>query len=274
MRGVISQQGISKGLVFLLLIGLFCLLPKAWGDNQSADPHQKVLCGDCHALLADTDEQAQPSKMDPQKCRDCHLQNGIDPTADKSVSFHTDADRKCPDCHSFHNKEVIRAGERQFTFDFKRPERLFQCRTCHDKANRLDHLSEGHKAAAAVYHTDDPSLVLLSPSETCLSCHSKSVTSPGIANIVANCPRPPRFNEQASHRFGIAMRSGMIGARGDIRSDTDSRIPLKDGKIECQSCHEFTSGQKFQLRILGDSKDLCLGCHNFLEKTELRPMAN
>ena len=274
MRASILQKRIFGGISSYLFLILVCSGQPVLGDSNPADPHQIVPCGNCHALLADVGDQAQPSKMDPKKCRECHFVDGTNPPEDKSVTFHANSDRNCVDCHSFHHKEVIRAGEKQFTLDSKRTERLFQCRACHDIAGRIENLSEGHKAAAAVYHTDDPRLTHLSPSETCLSCHSKNVNMPGMEEIIAGCPKPPKFDERASHRYGVTMRSGMIGARGDIRSDMDSRIPLKDGKIECQSCHEFSPDQKFQLRYLGGTKDLCLGCHEFLDNNELRPMAN
>ena len=71
----------------------------------------------------------------------------------------------------------------------------------------------------------------------------------------------PRFHEHASHPYGMTLMLGRETGGYRIRNRIDSRIPLFDGVVECQSCHQIAE-ETDDLVIRFETKyDLCLGCH-------------
>jgi predicted CXXCH cytochrome family protein len=120
-------------------------------------------------------------------------------------------------------------------------------------------VTDGHRdAAAAVYHVDSARLAGLTPSESCLGCHSRRDGDPGLP---ASAAYAPRFHEEATHPYGEAMPLGHETGGYSIRRKVDPRIVLFDGRIECQTCHNMADDVDDLLVRFEETYGLCLGCH-------------
>lgn len=256
-----GRQNVIASLTLGVAVLLQCLAfisGPAFAIGQNTDPHNQTACTSCHSLFASA-ESIIPISANSKECRKCHSpEKNSDNTP--ALGFHADSDRNCVDCHSYHHRELIQAGSRQFRHDPKDKNRRFQCLACHDTPTRTAKLTSGHKAAAAIYHSSDMGVQFFSPSEACLTCHSNHENSSnGFPHEIM--VKAPKFDEQTSHPFGVSVNTGKRNVRGGLRSQIDSRIPLLDNHIECQTCHELSGETGDQLRDLGTPKSLCLGCH-------------
>jgi hypothetical protein len=220
--------------------------------------HKQVECPACHALRADIASQDDSSVDLTGRCRDCHTEQASQSTTD-NLGFHDRLDKGCPDCHSFHDPTIIRAAGQSFRMEFENRGFRFACEACHNTKGSLAGLSEGHRQAAALYHSDLPLLASMSPSDRCLICHSKQSTPLPIPETVLD---PPRFSEHTSHPNGIPVQAGQYTSGGRIRTQVDSSVVLNDGKIECQTCHCLTnSNEDFTVSDESGSGPNCMGCH-------------
>ncbi len=122
----------------------------------------------------------------------------------------------------------------------------------------MENLNDAHRLAAVLYHGDSDNLVGKSPSQGCINCHDSDSSS---AWKQATEELPLTFKTHASHPIGkrIIPGSGPLGNR--IQRHLDTRIPLFDGRMECQSCHDLTAPTKDLLIAFAEPKQLCLGCH-------------
>jgi hypothetical protein len=120
-------------------------------------------------------------------------------------------------------------------------------------------LSEGHRAAAGLFHSDYKMLAGLSPSEACMICHSDQARS----EIPATLPLSsiPTFERHGTHPTGGEIVLGRQLANSRIRTSLDPDIQLFGGRIECQTCHSLSSGTQFHLIAGTDSTSLCHKCH-------------
>lgn len=240
---------------FLVIVILLPLVASA--ESETIPKHDQIRCPACHSFSASTGQDANPMEMMSRQCRDCHTAGFSSGSAD-SLGFHSGAQRPCLDCHSFHETGSIRAGAQTFQVDFTKELTVFQCRSCHNRSGDLKPLSEGHKQAAALYHSDLPLLTTLSPSGRCLICHSNRSTTLDFPGPIGN---PPRFADHANHPYGIPL--GMAGndPGSGSKPRTDSGLLLFEGRIECQTCHRLTSDNKDLLATTENEKPICDGCH-------------
>lgn len=238
------------------------------------------------AISDDAPSTSPPHPHEAVACVTCHLGRGGDATAAKQdvcVACHQEASptsallgawgpsgagassatslpvaavsSDCARCHSFHAPTTIALGER--VADLARAHVADHCGACHDHADpgRLGRLTEGHVAAAALYHWIGPELASLTTSEACLICHDRDGNLP--TDLPVFLPVTPRFETHASHPFGVRMN----GSGEFFRSAVDPRIPLFDGNIECLTCHDL-GAQNEDLVIAFETKyEMCRGCH-------------
>lgn len=190
------------------------------------------------------------------RCAGCHA--AVPAALADSLGFHRVGARNCLDCHSFHDSNVTRGRAAGIRIDAVKSTGAGHCRGCHDPRGKLLELSEGHRAAADLYHSDSQSLQALSPSESCLNCHADALTSRWGEGLGAGIAR---ISEHASHPVGVAVVPGRGSGAAYIRVHLDPRVPLFGGRMECQSCHLLSAGTEDLLVPFPAKLDLCLGCH-------------
>ncbi len=250
-----APRAVLYSLVSILLISA----AKAGGGSGPAMTHDQTACQTCHSLRADISPFSEPRADFDWQCRKCHSDTFSD-SIPNSFGFHSDQERGCLDCHSFHDPATISVAGQSFRLEFHNVLLRFQCGTCHNQKGDLAKLGDGHRQAASLYHTDLPLLTSMSPSDRCLICHSKRSTPlPNLESEVA----PPRFSEHASHPYGVPVRPGEGCPGGRLKSEIDPQITLFDGRIECQSCHCLTTGNQ-DLLVTSEQtpNSFCLGCHS------------
>ncbi|PKK85080.1 MAG: hypothetical protein CVT49_00635 [candidate division Zixibacteria bacterium HGW-Zixibacteria-1] len=238
------------GMVLLALLTLSAAAPQDDEKKEKAD-HNNVSCPQCHSFAETKADATAESRNRSDNCTGCHTLSTLEPSA-YPLNFHNSAAGNCLDCHQFHKKAMIKAGSRVFALDFDSKSQLFQCLTCHNDSVSLDNLSAGHKTAAAVYHSDNPALTFLSPSEKCLICHS--TRSDAFPDLVKAGLNPPSFDEHASHPFGVSAKAGGVEIN-------EEKVVLYEGRIECQSCHEFENPKNGELAVFEYPGETCRVCH-------------
>ncbi len=233
-------------------------------SDSEPEAHQGQPCGECHQLVADygTTDSWQINFSD--QCLTCHTTFGAKSSPLSDV-FHRQLDQPCTQCHSFHRTSQLTASGRDFSFDADERAR-FICESCHRESGLLENLSLGHLGAAEWYHSESAALGRVSPSSTCLGCHSDDHR---LQSSPADYTKAIPINMSASHPVGIPIN--LSGGRTDGYA-LDARIPLLNGTMECQSCHSLTSGTDFSLVEFSSPYDLCLGCHDQSDKVPSRPM--
>lgn len=251
-----------KAVMRMLALGTAVLtisaFPAVAGDGHPPAPHDQVACSTCHSLRADLASSAQEPGNTDWRCRDCHPKEDSRQESE-SAGFHGRFNRDCRECHSFHEPAKISIAGQSFRMAFDNQNLRFSCAACHNTKGPLTGLSDGHRRAAVLYHSDFPLLVAMSPSDRCLLCHSERSTPLPIPEMV---PAPPRFAEHASHPNGVPVQAGQYTSGNRIRAQIDSSIVLNDGKIECQTCHCLTIGKEdFVIADESGSGPACMGCH-------------
>lgn len=225
-------------------------------DDEASAPaaHRSAKCRNCHWQAA-TAGRGEYGSIHEDQCRTCHL-DITTVRGSLAEQFHNQADKACTQCHSFHETSKLIAGDRQFVSPADDGVR-YECRTCHDSKNMLEHLSEGHRdTAIAFYHSDRRSGPGHSPSQSCMECHADGAH----AAVQTNGGRPAiSINSFASHPNETEVASGR---NRSFKNPIDPRIPLFENNIQCQSCHSLTSGVKNSLVAFASPYDLCLGCHD------------
>ena len=249
----------KAALTVVLLTSLIWLIhfgPAAAGSRNPAE-HSQTDCAQCHSLIAQTDNSDPTTVNLSSRCRDCHgTLTEID--NQPATTFHKNPDRPCTDCHFFHDTEMLTVAGTIFRFDFEGNSAAFQCYACHTDGMSLGNLSPGHQLAKKLYHTDSRLMTTLSPSETCMACHT---SGSAVAAVEMNGLTPPRFSQHATHPLGVTVLPGSGNVTNQIRQQLDTRLPLHDGRVECQSCHSLTSKTAKNLINFDNTYDLCLGCH-------------
>lgn len=244
------------------LFGLLLVFPAvATASEGGSSGHDGLDCNSCHGRA---DRAQDASRTRDQRCLQCHEVNRRG--AGVSAVFHLDPDAACTDCHSFHRTDELKADGTVFQHEFGIEAVGNHCVTCHGRGRSTDGLSEGHRAAARIYHGNDPVLARLSPSEGCLLCHSRhDADAVALAAVV---DAPPRFVEHASHPYGAAVKPGATSGGFRVRRVLDPRLPLYDGRMECQTCHDITDDADDLLVRFDAPTDLCLGCHQRQTRVE------
>lgn len=237
--------------IYLVFVGIMTFeFEPVKSEQTSTDPHKANDCGQCHKLLSSLD--ASGFSITNQDCLKCHNLNNVNDDFDH-LNFHKDQSRNCLDCHSYHDKSEIRARKTSFKFNFDSPSLRMQCGSCHDESVDLNKISEAHREASAVYHSDANYLMYLSPSESCMICHAKTsnYTNKSLSQI-----KTPKFYEHATHPLGQRA----VGY--NIKAQIDPQIKLFNEKIECQTCHNLSSEKKKHISFFEKEYDICMGCHN------------
>jgi len=256
------------------LLLAIALLATGANASQAPQAHDEARCGNCHdggRATAGTIEMAPTADRLTPRCLACH---------DKTMAatrtnhlFHGQPGHSCVNCHKFHDPTVLRAGNNEFSVTFDDSRTQTHCHACHQVGGQVRQIAEGAQfAASAVYHSDKYDLAMLSPSDGCLICHDSGTSS---VTMPAHAAPIPRFNTHASHPYGIRFTPGQGRGAGRIRADIDPRLPLPDGKIECQTCHLIPSATKDLLVPFADPYAMCLGCHQvrYKEQEDLGPLA-
>ncbi|MCX6836087.1 MAG: hypothetical protein NTW07_13350, partial [candidate division Zixibacteria bacterium] len=175
-----------------------------------------------------------------------------------TAAFHENRNRSCGECHQFHEPGMI-AGQ-GYVFDPARSGGPESCVACHDGNEKTAMLSEGHRMAADLYHSNLPEMIGLSASESCLLCHAEE-QSVQIAGLEPTSV--PRFSSHRMHPVGPVKHSGEFRNGVKVREVLDPRLRISDNRIECHTCHQLTSNTKNRLVDLGSPQALCLACHEF-----------
>jgi len=254
----ISNFVLTTASVLMLFLGFVYFLAES-GKSQGpvGDPHKDTPCSNGHQLVAKVGD-AGFSRDDLNKsCRKCH-QNALLQISDSRLSFHSDISRPCLDCHFFHKKSVISARGHEFELDIEKASQKTLCLSCHGANQDIGLLSPGHREAAKIYHSDPKFLYGLSPSQTCLLCHSEDAR---IDNNLVNATHVPRFSEHSNHPVGIEINRHGANSKMIMRDKIDPRLQFLNNKIECQTCHSLTSTKKGLLAGFDSTNDLCRGCH-------------
>jgi predicted CXXCH cytochrome family protein len=243
-----------------LLITSFTLAvvtPSSVVALDASPGHETLACDSCHMRTA---ESGKTLAVENNRCLRCH--DTTSPSSSATNTFHASENESCTTCHSFHRTEELKAGDTIIAYKYGDQSIGRHCVSCHAEGKRAsdlnNQLSEGHRAAARIYHENGPYIAGLTPSEGCLLCHSKHGAD-ALALKVVNSP--PRFNEHASHPYGARVAPGMNSGGFRIRSSIDPRLALFEGRMECQTCHDVTDNTADLLVRFDQPTDMCLGCH-------------
>ena len=222
--------------------------------------HEQASCRKCHT------GQASPAEVADSRCLSCHhektgarLAAAAPGTPAAGLDFHGAGRKGCVACHVFHDPNQVSTAAGPVDLAAAAQADRGHCKSCHFNGADRSRLSTAHLEAAALYHAKGADLTGQSPSEGCLNCHDRASESPWLQ---ATTSAPITFQTHASHPYGklVVPGSGPVGNR--MRTEIDPRIPLFDGRIECQTCHDLTSGTKDLLVAFTTPKQMCLGCHD------------
>ncbi len=241
-----ATKGFLLATVILLATAAISLAEPA------SEAHQAARCAGCHAggAAAGLDPAAVAAQ-----CTECHATHSL---ARRVATFHGNSAGRCLSCHSFHQPTTVTlASLTRQPPDFADIDGA-ACRSCHDERGSLASLSPAHRKAAELYHAQAGRRSQLSPSQTCLNCHSNTSSSPWQDETDGAVLA---FNEHASHPFGITVTPGAGDSSNWIARRIDPRLHLFDGRLECQTCHLLTAGTDDLVVPFPTKYDLCKGCH-------------
>ncbi len=248
----------AVALAYLAVVVILLEFKGGSGGERFTPGHKDVACAGCHTLVANINGDYVGDFITNQNCTRCHT-SLLEPASSIPLSFHRNGNRNCLDCHSYHSNRYLLAKGKAFEFSFENQTIRTLCATCHSPGSKLESLSEGHRAAADVYHSDSRLLTGLSPSESCLLCHARG--SGWLNNKSIDQLDVPRFSKHATHPLGITVPLGKNNGRNGIRTELDPRIKLIGGKIECQTCHSLTQKNALVQAGFSSEKEMCTGCH-------------
>ena len=257
MGGSSLRDRLEFLLAVVALVGLGLLVHLSKAKDQAQSPHQTADCTICHVTVADIGDQSFASFDPSAKCRSCHLR--LDSPSEPRLTFHIDENRRCLDCHIYHSPDEITVGDRTFQGASRRANRRALCASCHGVGEDPGRLSEGHRSAAGLYHSDYAVLAGLSPSEACMICHSDQSRSELVGSL--SLTLTPTFSRHGNHPTGIPVILGRRFANSRLKASLDPDIRLFGGRIECQTCHSLSSTSEFHLIAGTDSNGICRKCH-------------
>ena len=220
-------------------------------DNS---PHGTTSCTFCHFSAPG---QSRSAKLYREgKCLSCH--SGKQGNGTMNLGFHGKRDQDCSRCHSYHSPDEILVPGGRMSLATLKEAGEGHCRSCHGAGGHLADLSDSHRLAANRYHGDLGSLAGLSPSQGCLLCHAADSGSSWQKSFPTAATT---FNRHTSHPLGVPNRATRPANAFLIRRDPVRKLPLFEGRIECQTCHQITTRNEDLVVTFGEKQDLCLGCH-------------
>jgi len=253
-----------RDLLLLILAAVYLL---SWNINSSfsneADNHTHKTedCSSCHVLVASINDNNIPVMQIDRECRSCH-EARMAGNVKNMLGFHNDSKRSCRECHSFHNPRNLMAGSRTFQMSEMTDNLLAICQSCHNEQTSLYNLSDAHKEASRIYHSDTKYLKHLSPSEACMACHSKTNMA-GFKTLTdfeeSQFESPPILFKYSSHPFGIEFDINSLDF--PISAEHQQKLEnlnLPNGKIECQTCHQIAVKNEHSDQ---EKLQICQTCH-------------
>ena len=255
--------------ILILLATVTLAVPVAAACADPSGPavpaaHEQAACKRCHFGTSTAD-----GKVPNARCTGCHNLAVRPASSGFGSGFHADADRSCVSCHFFHKPASVLTAAGPVDLAAAREVDAGHCVACHDSKADRSRLNVAHRQAAALYHARSAELTGASPSQGCLNCHDQASDSGWMATTEE---APITFGTHATHPLGIVVRPGSGFAARRIRHEIDPRIPLFDGRIACQSCHDLTAGTKDLVRTSTTPREMCLGCHQ-VGPDETAPLA-
>jgi predicted CXXCH cytochrome family protein len=245
----------------LSLIVLFVVLGRPeYASAGVPVRHDDPNCRRCHS---GADATAVSPAGERSRCTGCHQQATA--KDDDGLSFHGDSRVSCTHCHRYHDPDVVLTARGDISLAALAGVDREHCRACHAPGRRLDQLSAGHEAAAAVYHRDATVLAGLSPSAACRGCHSRDTGIAAWQGAIEG--RAISFADHTSHPCEVVVQPGQATVGSWIQQDIDPRLRLPGGKIECVTCHDLTAKTPDLLVAFDRPRDLCLGCHLLKRET-------
>jgi len=238
--------------MMVLLTGLATAVRTPAIADTSPTAHREAECATCHQGGASIQHRTESvAKL----CADCHAPSAF---ATAKASFHGRSSGRCLACHSFHEPSLVTlavgAGNQLPTAGVA----ANHCQSCHDPRGDLASLSPAHRTAADLYHAAAGKLQDTNPSQACLNCHSNRSNSAWQGKAAGAVLA---FNEHASHPYGVQVVPGAGNSSNWIAWEIDERLPLFDGRMECQTCHLLTAGNDDLMIPFETKYDLCKGCH-------------
>lgn len=263
-----KRRSVAAAITFIVATGLLYL---GWGV-QSGDAqrdlshtHKLADCGVCHKMQARatsvpdsfSDLAAMPSGKD---CLTCHQLSRL--SKDQHGLFHYLASQSCLSCHSFHNPDLLRIGEKTSSVSVAKAS-IQVCQDCHIDKN-IPEVSPGHRLAAQLIHGEREDKFAKEPSEFCLACHNRDGRLPPEARGLRNFPR---FHVSASHAYGIELVPGYRRPASTLKIQDEIPVDMRtmNGKLECQSCHSLSSTNDYLL-TKSIENGLCTDCHDLGRK--------
>jgi hypothetical protein len=257
MRRISLIEGVGDIIALAMLIAMVILFRPGQTEDKPTEQHSNIPCSKCHEIMAQLNYEGFSTANINDQCRSCH-RIVADNTDGIQLEFHRDPKRNCLNCHSFHHSVQLKAGQREFRFEYTNRNLRTLCGTCHGADKSITNLSAGHKEAAKLYHSDHQYLSFLSPSEACLLCHG---TEAMVDRNTADISNPPRFNQHKGHPLGVPVTAGSGNGGYGVRQEIDSRLVLYNNRIECQTCHSITSETSDLIAGYTEGSELCTGCH-------------
>ncbi len=248
MFPVIPITNNNPGLTTTLLAAIL-LLSATTAFAVQPPEHLETDCNSCH------DHHQNPPPSPDALCLDCHAEPL--PEADRIAGvFHDPEDRACSRCHGYHATEMLKATNQVFERPFQDEQVLVQCGNCHRENTVVQNVSEGHYAAADLYHVNAVDLMDNSPSDGCLQCHDQDsgyAMTPGST---------PTFPVHGSHPIGVSIPFSSPWEASSFQPIIHESLELIDQQLECRTCHWLPAETVFRLVPFESVTAMCNGCHD------------
>ena len=191
-----------------------------------------VLASLMAAQRAGGGQDPAPAPFSVSDCATCHDK----PVAGMAGTPHSRLDGKCASCHgdpTAHMKSVLESGEPGPIVSIKKmkADQVNQtCLTCHDKARQANWGGGAHERRGL----------------SCVSCHSVHAFQSTKAQL-----KTARDSETCFTCHTQIRAKGM----------RVSHHPVREGAMECASCHDPHDGTKPKMISAESVNEKCLSCH-------------
>jgi len=116
----------------------------------------------------------------------------------------------------------------------------------------------------SVSAADHPAYPTGTTSATCLQCHDGLVAANMTSPIPASTGTSSLGKSSSDHPVGMDYVSAQTRWWNRLRPIAllPPEIQLVDGRVECSSCHDMSTGSATRLVLEMRGSRLCFGCHN------------